>query len=118
MCIVVVVWVKVRDYFLHYRAIACPCLCRLVESSSHVFAVIGYDGCGRGVSRFRRYFRSVESVSRSWRLLMIFERVVGVKVGCSECRDRWRSVRIGNDRLSAGGFRRLDLMLCSSSKHS
>jgi hypothetical protein len=39
--VVVVVWVKDEGCFLGYRAIACPCLYRSVESSSYVFAVIG-----------------------------------------------------------------------------
>ena len=85
--------VGVEDYFLGYRAIACPCLCRSVESSLCVFTMIGCDGCVRGVIRFCWRFRSGESDGRSWRSLMIFEGVVG-----------------------AGGFRRLDLMLRSSPK--
>ena len=84
----VVVWVRVEDYFLGYRAIACPCLCRLVELSSCIFSVIRYDGYVRKVSRFHRCFGSVESVGRLWRSSMIFERVIGVRVGCLRCRDR------------------------------
>ena len=114
----VIVWVRVEGSFLDYRAVVCPCLCRLVGSSSCVFTVIGYDSCVRGMKRFRWYFRSVESVGRSWRSLMIFERVSGVEVGRSRCRDRRWLVKIGDDRSIAGGFRRLDLMLRSSSKRS
>ena len=84
----VVVWVKVGDCFLGYRAIACPCLCQLVESSSCVFTVIGYGGYVHKVMEFRWCFGLVESVGRLWRLLMIFEEVVGVKVGRLRCRDR------------------------------
>ena len=79
--------VGVEDCCLGYRAIACPCLCQWVESSSCVFTAIG---CGDGVCRvwgFHRCFRSVELVGRSWRLLMIFERVVDARVGRSRCRD-------------------------------
>ena len=78
---------RVEDYLLGYRAIACPCLCWLVESSLCVFTVIGYDGCVRGVSRFRRCFRSMESVGRSWRSSMIFEEVVGVGIDRPRCCD-------------------------------
>jgi hypothetical protein len=85
---VVVVWVKVWGCFLGYRAVACPCLCRLVESSSCVFTVIGYDGYVRRVMRFRRCFRSVGLDGRSWRSLMILEGIVGTRVGHSRCRDR------------------------------
>ena len=84
----VVVWVKVEDYFLGCRAIACPCLCRSVESSSCVFTVIGCDGDVRGMMRFRGCVRSGESDGRSWRSSMIFEGIVGAKVGRSRYRDR------------------------------
>ena len=83
----VVEWVKGADYFLGYRAIVCPCLCRLAESSSYIFAVIGYDGRVCGMSSFRRCFRSVESVGRSWRSSTIFRMVVGVSFSRSRCRD-------------------------------
>ena len=84
----VVVWVRVEGYFLGYREVACPFLCRSVESSSCVFTVIGYNGCVRKMERFRWCFRSGESGGRSWRSLMIFERIVDVEVGHSRCRDR------------------------------
>ena len=87
-CIVVVVWVRVEDCFLGYRAVACLCLCRSVESSSCVFTVIRYDDCVRRMMRFRWCFRSGESDGGSWRSLMIFEEVVGTKVVHSRCRNR------------------------------
>ena len=88
MCIVVVVMVRVEGCFLGYRAIACLCLCQSVELSLFVFTRIRYNGCVRRVLGFRRYFRLVGSVGRSWRSLMIFEEVVDVEVGRSGCRDR------------------------------
>ena len=83
----VVEWVGGTNYFLGCRAIVCLCLCRLVESSSYVFTVIKYDGRVRGVSSFCRYFRLVESVGRSWRLLTIFRMIVGVRFSRLRCRD-------------------------------
>jgi hypothetical protein len=49
---------------------------------------------------------------------MIFERIVGVEVGRSECHDRQQSVEIEGNRSGAGGFGRLDLMLCPSTRRS
>jgi hypothetical protein len=107
---VVVVWVRVEDCFLGYRAIACPCLCRPVESSSCVFTLIGCGCRIRGILGFRRCFGSVESVGRSWRSLMIFPgylvlRLVGRDVAIAS--DRSRSESIGRCRRVQGG-----LILC------
>ena len=110
MYIVVVVWVRVEDCFLDYRAIACPCLCRPVESSSCVFTLIGCGCRIRGMLGFRRCFGSVESVGRSWRSLMIFPgylvlRLVGQGVAITS--DRSRSESIGRCRRVQAG-----LILC------
>ena len=106
----VVVWVRVEDCFLGYRAIACPCLCRPVESSSCVFTLIGCGCRICGILGFRGCFGSVESVGRSWRSLMIFpgylvSRLVGQ--GVATASDRLRSESIGRCRRVQGG-----LILC------
>ena len=49
---------------------------------------------------------------------MIFERIVGVEVSHSECRDGQQSVKIRGNRSGAGGFGRLDLMLRPSTRRS
>ena len=85
----VIVMARVKGCFLGYKAVACPCLCQSVELSLSIFMKIGYGSCIHGVLGFRQCLRLVESVSRSWRLLKIFERVIGVVVGCSRHRNRW-----------------------------
>ena len=118
MCTVVFEAVEVGDCVLGNRAVACPCLCRSVESTSRVFSLIGYDGRVRRAPGFCWCFRSVKSVGRLWRSSIIFERMVGVEVGHSECRVGQQSVKIGGNRSGAGGFGRLDLMLRPSTRRS
>ena len=87
----VVVWARDEGYFLGYRAIVCPCLCQLVESSSCVFTVIGCEGDVRRMMRFRGYARSGELDGRSWRSLMIFK-------GSRSLRSAVQDVVMDNDR--------------------
>ena len=95
----VVVWVRVEGCFLGYRAVACPCLCRPVESSLRVFTLIGCNCRIRGILDFCRCFRSVESVGRSWRSLVIFP-------GYSVLRSVGQDVAITSDQLRSGSVGR------------